>query len=92
MQVRSLGQDNPPEDMATHSRIFAWRTPGTEEPGGLQSMGMQSLTRRKQLSTCVSTLAYECSAEAVTPLRATLPVSAGTQPSAPVPATPDCSE
>ena len=24
--------------MATHSSIFAWRTPWTEEPGGLQSM------------------------------------------------------
>ena len=28
--------------MATHSSILAWRTPRTEEPGGLQSMGSQS--------------------------------------------------
>ena len=28
--------------MATHSNILAWRTPWTEEPGGLQSMGLQS--------------------------------------------------
>ena len=27
--------------MATHSSILAWRTPWTEEPGGLQSMGSQ---------------------------------------------------
>ena len=34
--------------MATHSSIPAWAIPWTEEPGGLQSMGSQSLT---QLST-----------------------------------------
>ena len=35
-QVRSLGQEDPLEEgMATHSSIFAWRIPGTEEPGGL---------------------------------------------------------
>ena len=27
--------------MATHSSILAWEIPGTEEPGGLQSMGSQ---------------------------------------------------
>ena len=37
--------------MATHSSILAWRIPWTEEPGGLQSMGSQSQTRLKQLST-----------------------------------------
>ena len=37
--------------MATHSSIFAWRIPWTEEPGGLQSMGSQSWTRLKRLST-----------------------------------------
>ena len=37
--VRSLGRENPLEKgMATHSRILAWRIPGTEEPSGLQSM------------------------------------------------------
>ena len=36
-----LGQDDPLEDeMATHSSILAWRIPWTEEPGGLQSMGV----------------------------------------------------
>ena len=29
------------EGMAIHSNILAWRTPWTEEPGGLQSMGSQ---------------------------------------------------
>ena len=29
------------EEMATHSRILAWRTPWTEKPGGLQSMELQ---------------------------------------------------
>jgi len=37
--------------MATHSSILAWRIPWTEEPGGLQSIGLQSQTREKQLST-----------------------------------------
>ena len=42
MGVQSLGQEDPPEkEMATHSSIFAWRSPGTEEHGGLQSMGLQ---------------------------------------------------
>ena len=42
IQVRSLGQEDPLEmEMATHSSILAWRIPWTEEPGGLQSMGLQ---------------------------------------------------
>ena len=41
-QVRSLDQEDPLEKgMATHSSIFAWRIPCTEEPGGLQSIGSQ---------------------------------------------------
>ena len=41
-QVRSLGQeDHPEKGMATHSNILAWRIPWTEEPGGLQSIGLQ---------------------------------------------------
>ena len=40
--VQSLGQEDPLEKgMATHSSILAWRTPWTEEPGGLQSMWLQ---------------------------------------------------
>ena len=32
--------DSPEKEMATHSRILAWRIPGTGEPGGLTSMGL----------------------------------------------------
>ena len=40
--VQSLGQEDPLEKgMATHSSILAWRSPWTEEPSGLQSMGSQ---------------------------------------------------
>ena len=40
--VRSLGWEDPLEKvMATHSSIFAWEVPWTEEPGSLQSMGLQ---------------------------------------------------
>ena len=40
-QVRSLGQEDPPEEeMATHSSILTWEITWTEEPGGLQSMGV----------------------------------------------------
>ena len=40
--VQSLGWEGPlEEEMATHSRILAWRIPWTEEPGGLQSTGWQ---------------------------------------------------
>ena len=39
---RSLGQEDPmEEEMAAHSSILAWRIPWTEEPGGLQSRGLQ---------------------------------------------------
>ena len=42
MQVRSLGREDPLEkEMATDSSILAWEVPWTEEPGGLQSMGLQ---------------------------------------------------
>ena len=42
MQVCSLGWEDPLEkEMATHSRILAWKTPWMEEPGRLQFMGSQ---------------------------------------------------
>ena len=41
-QVQPLGWEDPLEKgMATHSSILAWRIPWTEEPGKLQSMGLQ---------------------------------------------------
>ena len=43
MQVRSLDWEDPlKEKMATHSSL-SWKSPWTEEPGGLQSMGSQRL-------------------------------------------------
>ena len=40
-QILSMGQQDPLEkEMATHSSILAWKIPWTEEPGGLQSMGV----------------------------------------------------
>ena len=42
--IRSLGWEDPLEEgMATHSSILAWRIPLTEEPGELQSMGLQRI-------------------------------------------------
>ena len=39
---RSLDSEDPLEEkMATHSNILAWKIPWIEEPGGLQSMGLQ---------------------------------------------------
>ena len=42
--VQSLGgEDTLEKGMATHSRILAWTIPWTEEPGGLQSVGLQRI-------------------------------------------------
>ena len=42
MRVQSLGWEDPLEEKtATHSSIPVWEIPWTEEPGGLQSMGLQ---------------------------------------------------
>ena len=42
MLVQSPGWEDPHEkEMATHSSILAWEIPWTEEPGGLQSMGLR---------------------------------------------------
>ena len=41
MQFRSLDWEDPlEEEMATHSSILVWKIPWTEEPGGLQTMGL----------------------------------------------------
>ena len=41
---RSLGQEDFPEKgMAPYSSILAWRIPWTEEPGGLESKGLQRI-------------------------------------------------
>ena len=47
-QVQSLGWEDPLEKrMSTHSSIFAWEIPWTEESGGLQSMGSESATAKQ---------------------------------------------
>ena len=44
MRVRSLGQEDLLEkEMAIHTSILAWRIPWTEEPGGLQLLGLQKV-------------------------------------------------
>ena len=50
--VWSLGQEDPLEkEMATHSSILAWRIPWTEEPGKLQSMGLQRVRHDWEMNT-----------------------------------------
>ena len=52
MQVRSLGcEDALEKGMATHFSILAWRIPWTEEPGGLQSIGLQSVRHERVTNT-----------------------------------------
>ena len=54
-QVQSLGWEDPLEKgMVTHSSILAWRIPWTEEPGGLQSTGLQELETTEQLTLPLS--------------------------------------
>ena len=55
--VQSLGWEDPLEKgMATHPSILAWKIPWTEEPGRLQSMELQSLTRLSDLALSLSTI------------------------------------
>ena len=57
--VQSLGQEDPLEKgMATHSNILAWRIPWTEEPGRLQSIGLQESDMTEQLTRTLPTWAY----------------------------------
>ena len=55
-RVRSLGLEDPLEkEMAIHSRTIAWKIPWTEEPGRLQSMGLQSWTRLSDFTKDIQT-------------------------------------
>ena len=59
-QVQSLGQEDAlEEDMAAHSNILAWRIPWTEEPGGLQSMGLQKVERNLVTKQQITTYCYQ---------------------------------
>ena len=58
MWVRSLGWEDPlEEEIVTHSNILAWKTPWTEEPGGLQSMShkVSDTTERLTLTVNIET-------------------------------------
>ena len=58
-QVRSLGWEDPLErEMAIHSGILAWRIPWTEEPGGLQPMGLQRVGHKWATNTTITTCYY----------------------------------
>ena len=51
-QVKSLGQQDPlDKGMVTLSNIHAWRMPWTEEPGGIQSTGLQRVGHDKATNT-----------------------------------------
>ena len=51
-QVQALVQEDPMEKgKATNFSILAWRLPGTEESGGLQSMGSQSVRHDSAINT-----------------------------------------
>ena len=55
IRVQSLGQEDPLEKgMATHSGILAWEIPWTEEPEGLQSLGVRESDTNLQLTTYIS--------------------------------------
>ena len=59
-QVRSLGQKDPLEKgMATHSSTLAWRIPWMEEPGGVQSMGLQRVGHNWATKTFTSFLVLQ---------------------------------
>ena len=56
-QVRSLGREDPLEKkMAIHSSTLAWKIPWMEEPGRLQSMGLQSWTRLRDFTSVLLVL------------------------------------
>ena len=46
------------KEMTTHSSVLAWQILGTGEPGGLPTMGSQSRTRLKRLSSGSSSFSY----------------------------------
>ena len=57
--VQSLGwEDLLEKEMATHSSILAWKMPWIEEPGGLQSMGMQTESDTTELLNMYTRVMY----------------------------------
>ena len=65
--VRSLGREDPLEkEMETHPSTLAWRIPWMEEPGRLQSMGLQRVSVSMLIWYCIS---YKCTIELFTVFR-----------------------
>ena len=66
MRVQSLGQEDLLEkEMAAHSRILSWEVPWTEEPGRLQSTGLQRVghnlaTEQQHTGSCYCSAAKSC--------------------------------
>ena len=61
-RVQSLGREDPLEkEMSTHSSILAWRISWREEPGGLQSMGLQGVKHDWMTSLSLSVYMLSCS-------------------------------
>ena len=61
MWVQSWGWEDPLENgMASHSSLLAWRTPWTEEPGGLQSIGSQRVRQDRSNLSQYSTQHMKC--------------------------------
>ena len=57
IRVQSLGREDPLEkEMTTNSSILAWRIPWIEEPGWLQSMGLQRVGHHRVINTFTFTL------------------------------------
>ena len=56
--VKKVLMNSMEKAMATHSSTLAWKIPWMEEPGGLPSMGSQSRTRLKRLSSSSNELNY----------------------------------
>ena len=55
-RVRALGWEDPLEkEMAIHSSTIAWKIPWTEEPGKLQSMGLQRVGHNSNVKDLIST-------------------------------------
>ena len=68
MQARFLDWEEPlEEDMGTHSSILAWGIPWTEEPGGLQSMGLQRIKHNWNNLAGVHTGLYQPDAGSIHP-------------------------
>ena len=60
-QVQTLGQEDPLEkEMATHCSIFAWKISWTEEPGRLQSMGLQRVGHGRDFTFFFLSFFYVC--------------------------------